>query len=70
MPKKTKLKIKDLPKDQSLGGVRFVYPFDGEKYYWHSQWSKGVFGKKRLSDDRIYPLFVEKLEDALEWELA
>lgn len=60
------MKIKDLPK---IGGARFRYPGDGKLYYWHSQWQKGVWGKKDLSSDKVFPLFCENLTDALDWEV-
>jgi len=62
------MKIKDLQKNTTMGGIRFIYPGDGKEYYWHSQWAKGVWGKLKLTDERIYPLFVEDLKEALEWE--
>lgn len=63
------MKIKDLPPNQGLGGVRFRYPGDGKAYYWHSQWQKGVWGKKNMSDDQVFPLFCDDLMDAMEWEV-
>jgi len=64
------MKLKDLPANQSLGGVRFRYPKDGQLYYWLSQWEKGVWGKKDMGSERIYPLFCENLSEALEWEVV
>lgn len=61
--------IGTLPSDQSLGGVRFRYPKDGQLYYWASQWGKGVWGKKDLGDSRLFPLFVEDLRECLNWEV-
>ncbi len=63
------MKLKDLPKNQPLGGVRFRHP-DGDIYFWHSQWQKGVWGKKSLTDEQVFPLHVDNLSDALEWEVA
>jgi hypothetical protein len=63
------VKIKDLPSDRSLGGVRFRFPGDGKIYFWHSQWQKGVWGKKHPKDTQVHPLHVEDLKDALEWEV-
>lgn len=62
--------IGDLPNDVSLAGVRFIYPGDNKKYYWVSQWQKGVWGKKNMSDGNIHPLFCNDLKDALKWRLA
>jgi len=63
-------KIKDLPEDTNLGDVRFIYPGDGQAYYWASQWAGGVWGKKNPEDAQLHPLFLKDLEDALEWEIA
>lgn len=60
-------RIKDMPETQSLGGVRFIYPRDGKAYYWHSQWEKGVWGKRSLGSEQIFPLFCADLKEALEW---
>lgn len=64
------MKIKDLPKDRGLGGVQFIFPGDGQKYFWHSQWAKGVWGKKTPDDNGVFPLHVEDLREALEWEVV
>ena len=64
------MKIKDLPQDVPLTGTRFIYPKDGKSYYWSSQWQKGVWGKKDMSSNQIFPLVVEDLKEALEWEVA
>ena len=64
------MKIKDLPEGSALNNVRFIYPGDGKAYYWASQWQKGIWGKKDLSSGQIFPLFVENIREALEWEIA
>lgn len=64
------MKIKDLPRNASLGGVRFRYPGDGKLYYWHSQWNRGVWGKLTLDSDRAIPLFVGDLTETMEWEVV
>lgn len=63
-------RIKDLPADTSLGGVRFVYPKDGKKYYWVSQWQKGVWGKRSMASTELIPLFVDDLKEAMEWRVV
>jgi len=63
------MKIKELPENVTLNNVRFIYPGDGKPYYWASQWRKGVWGKKDLNSGQIFPLFVESIEEALEWEI-
>lgn len=68
--KTRQLTINDLPKTQSLGGVRFRYPGDGQVYHWVSQWQKGVWGKKDPSSGQIFPLFCEDIKEALEWEVV
>jgi hypothetical protein len=58
-------RIKDLPPTVGLLGVRFIYPGDGKAYYWYSQWQKGVWGRKRMEDSQMFPLFCDDLKDAL-----
>lgn len=64
------MKIKDLPENSTLNNIRFIYPGDGQAYYWTSQWQKGIWGKKDLNSGQIFPLFVENIRDALEWKIA
>ena len=64
------MKIKDLPEDTDLRHVQFTFPGDGKKYYWYSQWNKGVWGKTSPGDSRMYPLCINDLEEALEWEVV
>lgn len=64
------MKIKDLPPDKSLAGVKFIYPGDGKTYYWHGHWFKGVWGKLEPTDTRVYPLRIENLNECLEWEVV
>lgn len=64
------MKIKELPEGSTLNNVRFIYPSDGQAYYWASQWGKGVWGKKDINSGQIWPLFVENIKEALEWEIA
>jgi hypothetical protein len=63
-------KIKDLPPNVSLRGVRFVYPGDNQPYYYVSQWDTGVWGRKSKDDDRVVPLACAELSDVLEWDLV
>lgn len=62
-------KIKDLNGLDSLEGVRFIYPKDGQPYYWASQWDEGVWGKKDMDSGRVFPLFINNLSECLEWEV-
>lgn len=64
------MKIKDLPSDISLTGTRFIYPLDGKPYYWYSQWQRGVWGKKNMSSSEVFPLTVNDLKEALEWDVS
>ncbi len=62
------MKIKDLPSKENLSMKKVKTP-KGVVGYWKSQWNKGVW----LSDgktSRIYPQFVDKLEDCKEWEIT
>jgi len=68
-------KIKDLPPGTSLVGVAFGHPQTGETCYWRSQWGSehgeaGVWYNKNRESDQIFPLFLDKLIDALELELV
>jgi len=59
------MKVKDTT--GSLGNRKVKTP-KGIVGYWKSQWAKGVWltdGKTR----RIYPQFIDKLEDTLKWEI-
>ena len=64
-------KIKDLPPGTSLGGIAFKHPQTGATCYWRSQWSLGIW-YNQVPDraTQVYPLFLEKLTDALELELV
>ena len=68
-------RIKDLPPNQSLGGVRFRHPQTGAICIWHSQWGykdgkAGVWYKTDEKSSQVYPLALDKLEDALDFEVV
>lgn len=67
-------RIKDLPKTITLRGVHFRDPRTGITGYWYSQWGyengkAGVWFKKDMKETRTYPLFLDKLQEALEFEV-
>ncbi len=63
--------IRDLPPNANLGVVRFRYPGDGQLYYWVSQWSKGVWGRKVLGSSEVFPLQCHlTVQEALDWEVV
>ena len=74
------MKIKDLPEDKNLKGVKIKIPKGHDECpfkegYWHSQWGyedgkAGVWVKKDPTESRIYPVFLDKLKEVLEWEIA
>jgi hypothetical protein len=69
------MKIKDLPKDESLGGVRFKHPETAEICIWQSQWGypdgkAGVWYKTDSASSKIFPLFLDNLQEALEFEVV
>jgi len=71
---KTK-KIKDLPGNQSLRGVKFYLPGTKNAVYYYSQWwhpndKSGVWYKKTMESSDVFPLQLDKLEEALEFKLA
>jgi len=67
------MKLKALPPSTNLGGIKVKTP-DGQIGYWVSQWPKGVwlsngnFQEGEVS--LIFPIFVEDLKEALEWEIT
>ena len=68
-------KIKDLVGDPSLENLAFKHPVTGETCYWKSQWGykdggAGVWYSKKLHDTSVFVLGLEKLTDALEFELV
>jgi hypothetical protein len=62
------MKIKDLPKDKNLGGIK-VKTTEGRIGYWKSQWRKGVWLTDTPNDTHIHPVFLDDLKDVLEWEV-
>ena len=71
----TTMKIKDLPGDPCLGGLAFKHPQTGETCYWKSQWGyegggAGIFYAKKPGDTRVFVMGLNKLTDALEFELV
>lgn len=68
------MKIKDLPRTTSLKGVRFKHPTTKEICIWVGQWGypdgkAGVFYKKGEFSTQIYPIFLDSLDETLEWEV-
>lgn len=55
------MKIKDLPKDKNLGGIKIRIPKKyQDKYmkipkegYWVSQWNNGIFIRKNKNDKQV-----------------
>jgi len=65
-------KIKDLPKDINLRGVKFHDPKTGTTGYWYSQWGyldgkAGIWWKKDMQSSGTVPLFLDDLKEALEF---
>lgn len=68
------MKIKDLPEHKSLEGIKFHDPKTNTTGYWVSQWGyedgkAGIWYKKDMEETRTYPLFLDKLTEALEFEV-
>lgn len=61
------MKIKDLPKNQSLCGVKVKTPC-GKIGKWKSQWDKGVWLDCNDTNE-VTPIFVDALSETLEWEV-
>ena len=74
MVKSAKRKIKDLPKNINLRGVKFHDPKTGTTGFWYSQWDykggkAGIWYKTDMKSGQVFPLFLDKLEEALEFEV-
>ena len=72
MTKKATTKIKDLPGDTSLRGVKFHDPKTGTTGFWYSQWGyeggkAGIWWKKDMKSGQIFPLFLDNLKEAHEF---
>lgn len=68
------MKIRDLPKNSTLRGVKFKLP-TGEEVYWYSQWSvpdgkAGIWYKKDMKESQVHPFFLDELIEALEYEVV
>ncbi len=71
------MKIKDLDPNKNLRGVKFHDPKTGTIGYWYSQWGyadgkAGIWFKKTVDGGdggHIYPLFLNDLKEALEFEV-
>lgn len=58
--------LKDLDDTVDLSNI-IVKTSCGKIGYWKSQWHKGVWLKGH--SDRIHPVFVESLNETLEWKV-
>lgn len=71
------MKVKDLPPDTPVEGVLVKIPKDKEdtygeisgNMYLYSSWHSGVWLKKNMDEDRIYPLCVDP-QEILDWEVV
>lgn len=69
------MKIKDLPPNESLDGVKFKHPQTGETCVWVSQWGypegkAGIWYRTYPPSNQIHPLCLDKLEEALDFEVV
>ncbi len=62
-------KIKGLPNNADLRGVKFHDPKTMTTGYWYSQWNKGIWWKEDMQSTRIFPLFFDDFKEALEFEI-
>lgn len=72
--KPAKKKIKDLPPGISLGGIKFRDPKTKTVGYWESQWGypdgkAGIWYRTDRKSTQVYPLFLDNLKEALEFEV-
>ena len=73
--KAAKKKIKNLPKDINLRGIKFHDPKTETTGYWYSQWGypdgkAGIWWKKDMKSTQIFPLFLDDLKEVLEFEVV
>lgn len=65
------MKIKDLPPDYKLDGVAFKHPGDGNKCYFRSAWSRGVWWSKEPNGQgEVFIIPLKDSEEFLDFELA
>jgi hypothetical protein len=64
------MKIKDLPKNMNLRGVHFYDPKTKTTGYWYSQWIKGIWWKRDMKDSQVFPLCLDDVMEALEFEVV
>ena len=64
------MKLEDLDKQQQLVGLKIKIPKKlqlehsiAKEMYICSGWNRGLWLKKKMSEERIYPLTFEKWED-------
>lgn len=66
------MKVKDLPKETNMGGLKVRTP-EGEEGWWESQWPKGVWLSKVLPGTpgprQVHPIFVTDLRECMEWDI-
>lgn len=77
----TDMKISELPPNENLMGKLIKIPLTGKanphrlkQAYWFSQWGyedgkAGIWFKKDMTEGRLYPVFLDKLKDCLDWEV-
>lgn len=75
------MKVRELPPTENLHGKLIKIPLTGEANpnnlkhgYWESQWGypdgkAGIWFKKSMNDTRLYPVFLDKLKDCLDWDV-
>lgn len=69
------MKVKDLKGNPNMSGIKVKTP-NGVVGYWSSQWGYDDGGAgvwlsiKPERGGNIYPQFVDKLKDCLEWEVT
>jgi len=69
--------IKDLEKGQALENIKFKHPETGKTVIWKSQWGYEEGGAglwyrdpEEENSERVFPLFLDSLEEALEFEVV
>lgn len=61
--------ICDLKETRILMNQVKVKTLTGSEGWWVSQWTKGVWLRKEIGDSRVFPVFVDDLEECYKWEV-
>ena len=64
------MKIKNLPRNTQLRGIKFKHPDTEKTCVWWSSWNRGVWYKNHENDLELHIIEVNDIKDALEFEVV